>query len=309
MVFLSSCLFAQTGISHSLSLQEAQTIALRDNPQLKSPADEVRVKQADVVSAAMRLNPVFSFDGDGIRRLTCLSGFDFPAATAYGSPSARPGAFPSSAPQPVVALPTKPGSHGFQWTPALRQSLLFLGLQHGYMLTEEKTQRELGGPFFRDYFRSLSHLKGWKDGGRQFTNYLAHPMQGSFYGFIQVHNDPHGISQAFGPSAPYWKSRLKALAWSAAWSTQFELGPLSQASVGNVGLHKRKLTYVDLVITPTLGTALLISEDALDHYVTRWVERTTGKKLVINSVRVLLNPTRSCANMIRFRTPWHRDRK
>ncbi|MGI8783425.1 MAG: TolC family protein [Acidobacteriota bacterium] len=68
-VFLSSCLFAQTEISRSLTLREAETIALRDNPRLKSLADEVRVKQADVVSAAKRLNPVFSFDGDGIRGL------------------------------------------------------------------------------------------------------------------------------------------------------------------------------------------------------------------------------------------------
>lgn len=69
VVFLGSCLFAQTGISRSLTLQEAETTALRDNPRLKSLADEVRVKQADAVSAAKRLNPVFSFDGDGIRGL------------------------------------------------------------------------------------------------------------------------------------------------------------------------------------------------------------------------------------------------
>ena len=197
------------------------------------------------------------------------------------------------------------GGRKFQWSPAIKQSLLVLGVQHGYAMTQPKTRRDLHGPFFKDYLRSVKSLHGWEDGGRFFTNYVAHPMQGSLLGFIQVQNDPQGISRRFGKSSAYWRSRLKALAWSAAWSTQFEIGPVSQASIGNVGLHGKQ-TYVDLVITPTAGFALLTMEDALDKYLIQKIERNSGSFLKITS-RMVLNPTRSVANLLRFKKPWHRD--
>ena len=195
---------------------------------------------------------------------------------------------------------------GFRWKSALEQSLLLLSIQHGYAMTQPKTRRELRGPFLKDYFRSVGNLQGWDDGGRFFTNYVAHPLQGAAVGFIQVQNDPRGIRQQFGRSRAYWRSRLKALAWSAANSTQFELGPISQASLGNVG-KARKLTYVDLVVTPTVGTALLVGEDALDRFVVRRIEAASGNLYLRVAARMLLNPARSCANLLRFRKPWHRD--
>jgi len=206
------------------------------------------------------------------------------------------------------------GHDGFHWSAALKQSLLLLGVQHGYAMTQEKTRRELRGPFFKDYFTSVSKLGGWADGGRFFTNYISHPMQGSITGFIQIQNDPHGIRQKFGKSSGYWTSRLKAMAWSAAYSIQFELGPISQSSIGNVGLHtsldgkKRKMSYVDLVVTPTLGTAWVIGEDFLDRFVVRRLEVKISAPFLRNATRMLLNPMRGFANMLRFKTPWYRDR-
>ena len=194
----------------------------------------------------------------------------------------------------------------FRWSPAIKQSLLFLGVQHGYAMTQPKTRRDLRGPFFKDYLRSVKSLHGWEDGGRFFTNYVAHPMEGSLLGFIQVQNDPQGMSRRFGGSGAYWRSRLKALAWSAAWSTQFEIGPVSQASIGNVGLHGKQ-TYVDLVITPTAGVALLVLEDALDEHLIRKIEHNSGSFYLKITSRMILNPTRSVANLLRFRKPWHRD--
>lgn len=196
---------------------------------------------------------------------------------------------------------------GFRWRSAVSQQLLFLAVQHGYALTQPKTRRELKGPFFRDYFRSVASLNKWEDGGRFFTNHIAHPLQGAFTGFIQIQNDPRGRTQKFGRSKAYWRSRMKAMAWSAAWSTQFEIGPISQASIGNVGL-KGKQTWVDIVITPTVGTALLVSEDALDRYAVRWIERRTNNLYAKIAGRMLLNPSRTCANLIRFKKPWYRDR-
>lgn len=196
---------------------------------------------------------------------------------------------------------------GFQWRSAIEQSLLFLAVQHGYALTQPKTRSALKGEFFNDYIKSVKSLRGWGDGGRFFTNYIAHPMQGSFMGFIQIHNDPKGKRQRFGGSKDYWQSRMKAMAWSAAWSTQFEIGPLSQASIGNVGL-KGKQTYVDLVVTPTLGTAMLITEDAIDRFLIESIEGKINNYYLMIFSRILLNPTRTVANLIRFKLPWYRDR-
>ena len=198
-------------------------------------------------------------------------------------------------------------AEGFRWRPAIQQALLFLAVQHGYAFTQPKTREALKGRFFHDYVKSVKSLHGWDDGGRFFTNYLAHPMQGSFVGFIQIQNDPKGMKQRFGTSGDYWRSRMKAMAWSAAWSTQFEIGPISQASIGNVGL-KGKQTWEDIIITPTVGTAMLISEDALDRFVIERIERGTNNFYLRIFSRMLLNPTRTVANLIRFKHPWYRDR-
>lgn len=200
-----------------------------------------------------------------------------------------------------------PLEEGFQWRSAIRQSLLFLAVQHGYAFTQPKTREALKGKFFKDYAKSVKSLQGWDDGGRFFTNYIAHPMQGAFTGFIYVQNDPKAKRQQFGMSKDYWKSRLKAFAWTTAWSTQFEIGPISQASIGNVGL-KGKQTWEDVVVTPTLGTVMLVAEDALDRYVMQRIERQTDNFYIRIFARMLLSPTRVFANLIRFKTPWHRDR-
>jgi hypothetical protein len=196
----------------------------------------------------------------------------------------------------------------FDWSTAIEQSLLFLGVQHGYAMTQPKTRRDLKGPFFKDYFRSVKSLHGWEDGGRFFTNYVAHPMQGSLLGFVQIQNDPRGRYLSFENSNAYWHSRLKALAWSAAWSTQFELGPASQASIGNVGLHGKQ-TYVDLVVTPIGGFAWMVMEDFLDKHLIQSLERRSSGNFYIKiASRTFLNPSRSAANLLRFKPPWYRDR-
>ena len=196
----------------------------------------------------------------------------------------------------------------FHWLTAIKQSLLFLGVQHGYAMTQPKTRRDLKGPFFKDYVRSVKSLHGWEDGGRFFTNYVAHPMEGSLLGFIQIQNDPKGMNLSYDNSNAYWRSRLKALAWSAAWSTQFEIGPVSQASIGNVGLHGKQ-TYVDLVVTPIGGFGLLVLEDFLDKHIISMIERRNSRNFYLKvTSRTFLNPTRSIANLLRFKTPWYRDR-
>jgi hypothetical protein len=174
---------------------------------------------------------------------------------------------------------------------------------------QAKTRRELKGPFFRDYVRSVKGLKGWGDGDDFATNYLGHPAMGSVSGYIQIHNDPTGVRQQISWSKAYWKSRFKALGWSTAFSTQFELGLFSEATIGNVGKKPGTAGFVDLIVTPTLGTATIVLEDAADAYIVKRIERRTSNTNVVVLARSLLNPTRSVANLLRFQKPWHRDRR
>lgn len=224
------------------------------------------------------------------------------------------------APEPLIVPPpdadTPPPpveSDRFQWRKAYDQSLMFLGIQHGFrLLTEPSTRADLKGPFFSDWVTSVRRLRGWRDGDPFLVNYIGHPMQGAVTGYIQVQNDPRGYRQEIGRDKAYWKSRFKAFAWSAAYSVQFELGPLSESSIGNVGLKPSDKSphpqaWVDLVVTPVLGTAWLVGEDALDRWVVRPLERHTTKYPVKMLIRGFLNPSRSFANLLRGKWPWYRD--
>jgi hypothetical protein len=202
---------------------------------------------------------------------------------------------------------------GFQWQSALRQSLWFLGIQHGFRFaTEAGTRADLKGPFFKDYLASLKSLRGWKDGDPFIVNYIGHPMMGSVTGYIQVQNDPRGMRQEVGLSKDYWKSRLKAFGWSFLYSTQFELGPISEATLGNIGIRpyggrKHPMAYVDIVVTPVVGTAWLVGEDALDKYLIRYIDDRVKNRALHALLRSFLNPTRSMANVLRGKYPWYRD--
>ncbi len=196
----------------------------------------------------------------------------------------------------------------FQWGAALRQSLGFMALEHGFRVaTESDTRAGLKGPFVRDYFRSITALHGWGDGDPFLINYVGHPFQGAVSGFIQVQNDPRFRAEEFGASTRYWQSRLRALGWAAAYSTEFELGPISEASIGNVSLTPGHAGVVDLVVTPVGGFAVMLAEDALDRYVIRRFERWTPHPLPRLLMRGFLNPNRSLANMLSGKVPWKRD--
>ncbi len=204
----------------------------------------------------------------------------------------------------------------FNWRPALLQSLRFLAVQHA--LNTPTYRGTLKGPFFRDWFRSVKAYRytRWSDHDPFIVDYIGHPMMGAVTGRIQIQNDPRGITLEFGKSKTYWKSRAKALGFSAVYAAQWELGPVSETSIGNLGSweyysqNTGRLTNgtgaVDLVMTPVGGTAWLIGEDIIDRYAIQRLERVSGKKLWLLGISVL-NPTRSVGNLMRMKTPWHRD--
>jgi len=200
------------------------------------------------------------------------------------------------------------GEKQFEWHSAITQSLRFLALEHGVrMATEADSRTQFKGKFWLDYGRSLKGISGWGDGDRWPVNYIGHPFQGAVSGFIEIQNDPKFKRAEFGVSSHYWRSRLRAFAWSAGYSTQFELGPLSEASLGNVGMKRGSAGMVDLVVTPAGGFGLILAEDALDQFVVKRFERRTSRPLPRALVRGVLNPNRSLANLLAGKLPWHRD--
>ncbi len=210
--------------------------------------------------------------------------------------------------RPLIRPQPEPQAEGFQWQPALRQASCFLGIMHAWRLaTEPGTRAELRGPFLRDYFSSVKGVHGWGDGDPFIVNYVGHPFQGAVHGYIQIHNDPRAQRLEFGVHRSYWTSRLRAMAFAAVASTQFELGPVSEASIGNVGKNRVGAGAVDLVMTPVGGLGVLVLEDVLDRYLVRRIERWTTHPVLRAVARGALNPNRSFANLMRRRVLWHRD--
>lgn len=197
----------------------------------------------------------------------------------------------------------------FQWKSAIKQSGSMLMVQHAFRLTQPKTRQELDVPLMFDsrYRNAISGISGWGDGDSFLTNDVAHPMMGAISGFIQIQNDGRARSLEFANNKTYWHSRLRAFAWAAAYSTNFELGPLSEASVGHVGRRPGTNGMTDFVVTPIGGFVMILLEDWLD---TKIVKRYEASSTSINKqrlVRVLLNPDRAIANLLRRKAPWHRD--
>jgi hypothetical protein len=199
----------------------------------------------------------------------------------------------------------------FNWEKAFTQSMLFLGIMHGFRLLEQPdTRARLRGPFFKEWFRTVGDLRGWSDGDGYLINYVGHPFQGAINGRIQIQNDPQGSILEFGSNKDYLISRFKAFGFSAILSTQFELGPISEASIGNAEpsqYSRHPTSYVDLVITPVLGTAWLVTEDAIDRYLITRIENRFNSRLLVQFARTFLNPSRSFANLLRFKRPWYRE--
>jgi hypothetical protein len=192
---------------------------------------------------------------------------------------------------------------------ALESSLRLATMQHLLRIgVQEKTRAELGGSFFGDYRRSLRVPRQWGDGDPGRTNYVGHPVQGAASGFIWIDNDPRA-PRAFSSDGRYWTSRLRATGWAAGYSLQFEVGPFSEASIGNVGLQPQTAGWVDHVVTPTGAFAVMVGEDALDRFIIARLERKVGSPVARAALRMFLNPSRATANVAALRSPWHRPNR
>jgi len=207
----------------------------------------------------------------------------------------------------AAADPPDDSAEGVQWSPLIKESLLFLGIQHSFRLaTEPGTREGLKGPFFGGWYDALSNLHGWGDGDPFYVNYVGHPMEGGVAGFLFSQNDPRFRNVEWGNNRRYWKSRLRAVGFAWAYSTQFEIGPLSEASIGKIQKFYPQQGFVDHIATPVLGAVWMMGEDAMDRYVIRHFEDHVHSPYLRALVRSGLNPTRTFANVLRFDMPWRR---
>ena len=220
---------------------------------------------------------------------------------------------------------------GFHWKRALLESFVFLSIEQAYVVKDDLqwVRAENGVPFnhyWRDYKHSLSTWvhSGWDDGDGFLCSYVGHPMQGALTGYIQVQNDPQGNKLEFSNTKAYWRSRIKAMLWSAAYSTQWNIGPLSELTVEKYGTVRRDkwnqngtwpcssrhcvtgVGQVDLVTTPVGGLGWMVMEDLLDKHVARRVESATRNRFMVDVTRCALNPIRGGANILHGKRPWYR---
>jgi len=192
------------------------------------------------------------------------------------------------------------------FTGALVDSFKLVMLEHlTRIVSQEKTRAELTGPFWKDYRQSIVLPRQWEDTDSWMVNYVGHPIHGAAAGIVWLdHSDKDRAASIFSPG--YLASRARAAAFSAIYSVQFEVGPLSEASLGNVGRKPETAGWVDYVVTPVGAFAFMIAEDALDRYFVRWVEDHVKNRVVRATLRLAFGPSRFLANSAENRLPWYR---
>ena len=203
-------------------------------------------------------------------------------------------------------------------------------VEHGFRLAQDPSLRyQLAHqPFFHNWFVSFKgyDLKRWSDGDDFLVNGIAHPMQGAIASWIFLQNSPVGSTRVIGSDPQYWTSRLKGMAWAAAFEVQWKIGPLSETSIGNAGgweyvprcgtatsclgnPHNLPPTnntgLSDWIVTPIVGTGWVIVEDAIDKYVAGKVSEHNHVAGVV--LRSALEPTRNFAALFNGVLPWKRE--
>ena len=216
---------------------------------------------------------------------------------------------PCSADDPIILDPKERDKTKVQWASLFKHSMTFLAVEHSFRWAKEYYTREatLQGPFIRGYGDALANLHGWSDGDEFLCNYIGHAMQGAVSGYIFSANDPRYNREEIGRNRDYWQGKMRAFAFSALYGLQFEIGPLSEATIGKIQAYWPQQGLVDWAITPSVGLMWTLAEDTLDKYVVKPIEGKVSNKAVRILLRSWLNPARSFANMMAIKVPWHRD--
>ncbi len=205
------------------------------------------------------------------------------------------------------------------WARVLGESFEFLAAQHGGNISMDRDTRYAltHGSFWDDYIYCVDHYRysRWKDDDPFSIDYIGHPMMGAMTNSIYEQNDPKQRALMFENTKRYWMGRLRATAYSAAYSAQWKVGPISEASIGNTGINyylradgvsTNETGMQDFFITPIGGLAWNVGEDAMDRLVFSHILHSQKNRAVL-FVASVLTPLKSAANLSRFRAPYYRD--
>jgi hypothetical protein len=221
--------------------------------------------------------------------------------------------------QPFTLLPSSKKKSGIHWGPLLAQWWEQIAFQHGVRLTlEAKTRAELNGRYFHDWFSVVENYRYtvWNDGDKFFTSNIAHPAQGALVEAIFWHNDDHVkmLDQDFH-NPQYRKGLLEAFLFATVDAVQWKLGPVSEATIGHVGLPTRyqgernRTGLNDLVMNEAGGTAMTIGLQWVDKHLTRRFERGGHNRALVDTLRIFANPPQGLSNLFAWQSPWHRDNR
>jgi hypothetical protein len=210
---------------------------------------------------------------------------------------------------PLLPVPPKATSiepDEIQWRKLARDAFRFLAIMHGFRWATEAPTRAGGAGINGPYLRAVENLHGWADGDPFYVNYVGHPLQGAIAGRLFLLNDARYNRTEFGQNREYWKGKLRATAFAWAYSEQFEIGPISEATVGHIQAYFPQQGFVDHVVTPSIGLVWMMGEDAIDRYIIKGLEGKTDNKWMRIVLRTTLNPARTFANVVDGRAPWDR---
>ena len=239
-----------------------------------------------------------------------------PATTgAVVSPSGRPLV-------PLKECPydtTKAKECRVHWRQLLISSAVFITWQNTANAYSSYWYRHetMTGKWWERYVNSVVEYKFsvWSDGNPMMDDYVGHPLMGSITNALWIQNDPKGMTLEFSNTWPYWRSRLRAMAFSAVYSTEWKLGPIGESGVGHQGDHlayeddgtlRNQTGFVSLVTTPVGGTILTVTEDIIDKNVIRRLENFNRNPFLLMGYS-FLTPGKTTGNILRFRPPWYRD--
>ena len=187
-------------------------------------------------------------------------------------------------------------------------------LYTGYWYRYETTH----GKWWDRYVNSVAGWRwdSWSDGNPMMDVYVGHPIMGAITNYIWLQNDPKSMTLAQSNTWPYWRSLLRAGAFSTVYSFEWKFGPLGEAAIGHNGDHyfydekgkvyTNETGVVELVTTPGGGMLWSMAEDALDQHVVRRLEGVSRNPFALIAYQ-FLTPARGTANFLRFRPPWYRD--
>lgn len=230
-----------------------------------------------------------------------------------------------------ISPPQPQAQQHFHWGRALLESFELLSIEQAYVVHDDWNwvggkASENGIPFnhyWRDYKQSLQAWvhSGWNDGDPNMYGYVGHPIQGVATSYIFLQNDPKYEKVEFSKSKEYWRSRFKATIFNAVYSTQWNLGPISEPTVEKYGTLWRDpwnrgnsmwrytgMGQIDLVMTPVGGFGWMVGLDIVDRFVTRRVEASTQNRFLIDVTRCGLDPIRIGTNLLHGKRPWYRPR-